>query len=47
MGGGKKAGGAIKLLEGGITDTDALESFAERLVNTTASTVNAERRTKG
>jgi hypothetical protein len=31
MGGGKKAGGAIKLAEGGgITDTDALESFAER-----------------
>jgi hypothetical protein len=31
MGGGKKAGGAIKLAEGGgITDKDALESFAER-----------------
>jgi hypothetical protein len=31
MGGGKKAGGAIKLAGGGgITDKDALESFAER-----------------
>jgi hypothetical protein len=31
---GKKEGGAIKLAEGGgITDTDALESFAERLVD--------------
>ena len=31
MGGGKKAGGVIKLAEGGgITDKDALESFAER-----------------
>jgi hypothetical protein len=31
MGGGRKAGGVIKLAEGGgITDKDALESFAER-----------------
>jgi replication fork clamp-binding protein CrfC len=30
--GGKKAGGAIKLAKGGgITDTDAIESFAEDL----------------
>jgi hypothetical protein len=28
---GKKAGGAIKLAKGGITDTDAIESFAEDL----------------
>jgi hypothetical protein len=32
MGGGKKAGGAIKLAKGGgITDTDAIESYAEDL----------------
>jgi hypothetical protein len=31
LGGGKKEGGAIKLAKGGITDTDAIESFAEDL----------------
>jgi hypothetical protein len=31
MGGGRKAGGAIKLAKGGITDVDALEGMAEDL----------------
>jgi hypothetical protein len=31
MGGGKKAGGAIKLAKGGITDVDAIEGMAEDL----------------
>jgi hypothetical protein len=31
MGGGKKEGGVIKLAEGGITDVDAIESYAEDL----------------